>query len=269
AGIYALMTWIVTGIIRGVQPSSEVGGAFLAAFLAGAFMLLPFLGAFLAIVPPALLVIIQTPPDALIFKLVLLIFLLGAAQHVVLNLIAPRVYGHHLGMDPIILFAALLLGAKEGGIWGAFFAAPIVAIGYAIFETFYDRLTSTHPLFQVQERIEEKIQRSRPFEDLAREVRPRIVPVRTRETHHTHSPSAQSEQHPPPISGDANGTTGLGERHGVAGSEEMDGATAAHGANNAMPRLGSSQREPPISTSAAPDRSAPPHRPRRRPRRTV
>jgi hypothetical protein len=133
-------------------------------------------------VPPALLVLIQAPPDALIFWLILLIFLLGAWQHVVLNLIAPKVYGHHLGIDPIVLFAAMLLEAKVGGVWGAFFAAPMVAIGYAILETFYDRFTSTHPAFLVQERLEEERARYEPFEQTAREVRPHLTPVRTHET---------------------------------------------------------------------------------------
>ncbi len=119
AGIYAFLTWITTWIVLGFKSTTPGvgGGAFLAGFLAGIFMLLPFLGAFLAVIPPALLVVIQTPPDGLILKLVILIFALGAWQHVVLNVLAPRIYGHHLGMDPIILFAALLLGAKEGGIW--------------------------------------------------------------------------------------------------------------------------------------------------------
>jgi predicted PurR-regulated permease PerM len=179
AGLYALLTWVTTWIVLTIPSGGGAGTAFLAAFLAGLFMLLPFIGAFLAVVPPALLVVIQTPPDTIIFKLILLIFLLGAWQHVVLNLIAPKVYGHHLGIDPIVLFAALLLGAKVGGVWGAFFAAPIVAIGYAIFETFYDRFTSTHPAFLVQERLEEEIARYEPFEQTAREVRPHIVPVRT------------------------------------------------------------------------------------------
>jgi len=149
AGIYALLTWLTTWAVLAVDSSvpGAGGGAFLAALLAGIFMMLPFLGAFLAVVPPVLLLVIQTPPDLLILKLVILVLLLGAWQHVVLNVLAPRIYGHHLGMDPIILFAALLLGAKEGGIWGAFFAAPIVAIGYAILETFYDRLMRTHPAF--------------------------------------------------------------------------------------------------------------------------
>jgi predicted PurR-regulated permease PerM len=200
AGIYTFFTWITTWFILALRSSvPSVGGvSFLAALLGGIFMLLPFLGAFLAVVPPALLVVIQTPPDRLILKLVVLILLLGAWQHLVLNVLAPRIYGHHLGMDPIILFAALLLGAKEGGIWGAFFAAPIVAIAYAIFETFYDRFTSTHPAFQVEERIQEEIAQDVPFEDAARQVRRQLNTDATKgigdkEGHH-HAAPPQTEK---------------------------------------------------------------------------
>jgi predicted PurR-regulated permease PerM len=45
----------------------------------------------------------------------------------------------------------LLLGAKWGGVWGAFFAGPIVAVFAAVGETFYDRFTRKLPLFQPEE----------------------------------------------------------------------------------------------------------------------
>ena len=111
-------------------------------------MLLPLIGVFLAIVPPVLLLLIQVPPSEALFRLVLLVFLLGAAQHVVLNLLAPRIFGHHMGIPTLLLFAALLLGAREGGVWGAFFAGPVVAVGYAMIEVIDDRWSATSPLFQ-------------------------------------------------------------------------------------------------------------------------
>lgn len=172
AGIYMAMSWVILMIMR--MPS----GAFLAAFLGGLLMLLPFIGAFLAIVPPAALLALQTPPSDLLPRVIVLIVLLGAAQHVALNLIAPRVYGHHLGMDPILLFGAMLLGAKVGGVWGAFFAAPMVAILYAIFETFYDRFTSQHPLFRADEDMETDV----AFEDAANHSGPERFAIHTRRT---------------------------------------------------------------------------------------
>jgi predicted PurR-regulated permease PerM len=139
-GIYAVFTWLVLLVLG--QPNGV-----LAAVLSGLIMLIPFVGAFLAIVPPALVMLLQTPSDQIFIKLAILIFLLGAAQHVVLNLIAPRIFGQHMGVPTLVLFAALLMGAKQGGVWGAFFAGPVVAVGYAMFEVFYERFQFASDLF--------------------------------------------------------------------------------------------------------------------------
>lgn len=142
AGIYAVLTGVVMLLIG--APSS----AFLAAFLAGVLMLLPFIGAFLSVVPPVLLFALQTPLDAIFPRLLVLLVLLYIAQYFCLNGIAPRMYSRHLGISPILIFAALLLGAKEGGVWGAFFSVPLAGIIYAIGATIYQRISSIHPLFQ-------------------------------------------------------------------------------------------------------------------------
>lgn len=141
AGIYAAFTWIILLCL------GQANGL-LVSLISGVIMLLPFIGAFLAIVPPMLLVLLQTPAHELLFKVILLVFLLAVAQHIVLNLMAPKIYGHHLGVPTLVLFAALLLGAKEGGVWGAFFSAPVIGVAYAMFEVFYERWSSKSALFQ-------------------------------------------------------------------------------------------------------------------------
>src|SRR5262249_8120352 len=118
-----------------------------ASLLAGLIMMVPFIGSFGAFVPPLLLVLLQGPNDQLLGKVLVLLLLLILAQQIALQLIAPRVFGKTLGVNPLILFAALLLGAKFGGVWGAFFAGPIVAVLYTIVETFYDRFAKTSAAF--------------------------------------------------------------------------------------------------------------------------
>src|SRR5262249_27069303 len=141
AGIYAAFTW---AILLALGQSNGL----LVAIVSGIIMLLPFIGVFLAMLPPALLVLLQTPPDEVVLKLIILVIALAAAQHVVLNLMAPKIFGQHMGVPTLVLFAALLLGAREGGVWGAFFAGPIVAVGYAMFEVFYVRFANRSTLFQ-------------------------------------------------------------------------------------------------------------------------
>ena len=139
--IYGLFTWIV--LLALGQPNG-----FLASLLAGLIMMIPFIGSFGAFVPPLLLVVLQTPNDELLGKVLVLVLLLIVAQQIALQLIAPRVFGKTLGVNPLVLFAALLLGAKWGGVWGAFFAGPIVAVFVAVGVTFYDRFTQNMPLFE-------------------------------------------------------------------------------------------------------------------------
>ncbi|HEX8983172.1 MAG TPA: AI-2E family transporter [Ktedonobacterales bacterium] len=138
--IYAIFTWAALALL-GQANSIPV------ALICGILMLLPFLGTFLAVVPPVALVLLQSPQDQLVGNLVILLIALIVAQQITLQVIAPRVFGATMGVHPLILFAGLLLGAKVGGVWGAFFAGPIVAIAYSMFEVFYDRYQRSSPLF--------------------------------------------------------------------------------------------------------------------------
>lgn len=147
AAIYAALTYLVLLILG--QPNG-----LLAALLAGIIMMVPFIGSFVAIAPPLLIVLLQTPPDQLIGKLIVLLVFLVVAQQIALNLIAPRVFGHTMGVNPLILLAGFLIGAKVGGVWGAFFAGPIIAVLYATLETAYERFAATSPLFKQPPAVE-------------------------------------------------------------------------------------------------------------------
>ncbi|MGH2503281.1 MAG: AI-2E family transporter [Ktedonobacterales bacterium] len=149
AAIYGALTWLILAFFG-------LGDAWFVALISGALIWLPFIGAFLAVVPPLLLVAVVTPSHLLLIKLAILGLLLGAAQHIALNLIAPRVFGQHMRVPTLILFAALLLGAGEGGVWGAFFAGPVVAVAYAILEVFYGRFSASSALFQGEAQLDEE-----------------------------------------------------------------------------------------------------------------
>ena len=140
AAIYAAFTW-------GILAALGAPDSWLVAAISGLLLILPLIGPFLTIVPPALALLLRTPANELIFKEVLLIVLLAAAQHLVLNLLAPRIFGQHMGVPTLLLFGALLLGSAEGGVWGAFFAAPIIALVYALARVYYDRFSATSPLY--------------------------------------------------------------------------------------------------------------------------
>ena len=53
-------------------------------------------------------------------------------QQVMFNVVSPRVLSSSVGVHPLFVFAALLVGSRVAGFWGVFLALPIAGIG-AIF----------------------------------------------------------------------------------------------------------------------------------------
>jgi predicted PurR-regulated permease PerM len=139
--IYGILTWMILMIFQ--QANGLLVGV-----VSGIIMLLPFIGPPLSIVPPLLLVLLQSPASNLGWNLVLLIIALIIAQQIVMQMLAPRIFGSQMGIHPLLLFAALLIGAKFGGVWGAFFAGPIIAVAYAMARVYYDRFSENSPLFE-------------------------------------------------------------------------------------------------------------------------
>jgi len=51
-----------------------------------------------------------------------------ALQQVLFNVLAPRILSQQIGLHPLLVFFAVLTGARVAGIWGAIFGVPIVAV---------------------------------------------------------------------------------------------------------------------------------------------
>ncbi len=98
------------------------------------FMLIPLVGPFLALVPPLFVALLEAPGVALWLLIALVVF-----QFVIGNVLMPRLLSQALGLHPLLVFAAILLGAKIGGFWGAFFGIPIVGVIWAMIVFFYER----------------------------------------------------------------------------------------------------------------------------------
>ncbi len=139
--LYGALTWLMLVLLGATN-------GLLVALLSGAVMLLPFIGPFLAIIPPVFLLLLETPSDQVAVKVLILLVLLVLAQQLVMQVLAPRIFGDSMGVHPLLLFAALLIGAKLGGAWGAFFAAPICALVCATLDVFYTRFAKESPMFQ-------------------------------------------------------------------------------------------------------------------------
>src|SRR3989454_2341944 len=93
------------------------------ATLSGLAMIIPFFGPIIAEIP-VLVVALLGAPDIFFWVLALTI----ALQQIVLNVISPRIMSHAIGIHPIFVFLALLLGSRIAGFWGVFLAVPVAGI---------------------------------------------------------------------------------------------------------------------------------------------
>src|SRR5579884_3109099 len=116
-----LVLSISYGIGTGVVMSmAGLEFTLLASVFAALVMLIPFLGPVLAVAPPALLALLVYPE-----RVWWILLALVGLQLALLNVVSPRVMSRTVGMHPLLVFAAVLVGAKFAGLWGALFGVPV------------------------------------------------------------------------------------------------------------------------------------------------
>lgn len=93
--------------------------------LAGFANLVPYLGLVFGLLPAALMTFLQYQEWLPVLQVALLF---GGVQAVEGFLITPRVVGDKLGLHPVVVMLAVLLGAEFFGFLGIFLAVPVVAV---------------------------------------------------------------------------------------------------------------------------------------------
>jgi predicted PurR-regulated permease PerM len=111
--------------------------------VAGIAMIIPVIGPYLAMAPPLILAVIFNPSS--VWWVFVLLFVL---QFVVINVMMPRIMGQSVGLHPVVIFAAVLVGARVGGAWGAIFGVPVAAMLYLLVRAFYQRVVMRMPLYR-------------------------------------------------------------------------------------------------------------------------
>jgi predicted PurR-regulated permease PerM len=130
ATVYGFLTYLVA-------LKFDLSYPLLIGVFAAVMMLIPFIGTFIAIVPPLLVYIVTHPFHLPTF--VILFVLLVASQQVVLQFLAPRVMGTAVGMHPLLVVLGLLLGIKVAGLWGAIFGVPVFGVVVDTVDLIYRR----------------------------------------------------------------------------------------------------------------------------------
>jgi len=139
---------VVGGYIRGQLITSAIIGVFTFIVLlsvgvpnAIAFGVLaafadaiPLIGAFIAIVPATMAAFTESPTQALIVLGALLVYQQFEDRYLV-----PRVYGQTLGLQPLAVLIAVLVGAELLGIPGILLALPAAAAGKVVLDLILDK----------------------------------------------------------------------------------------------------------------------------------
>jgi predicted PurR-regulated permease PerM len=118
--IQSLVGGVGTGLI---MSALQVDYALLSSVVAALVLLIPFVGPVLAVVLPVMIALL-THPEVTVYLFVALL----ALQQVIFNVLAPRILSQQVGLHPLLVFFAVLSGARVAGVWGAIFGVPIVAV---------------------------------------------------------------------------------------------------------------------------------------------
>ncbi len=100
----------------------------------GFLMAIPFFGPFVAWAPPVIVAAV-TKPDALFAT----IAIMGIGWFLVQNVLQPRILAGAIGLHPVVVLAAVLIGTKLFGVAGAIFGLPIAAVISSFFFYFLRR----------------------------------------------------------------------------------------------------------------------------------
>jgi predicted PurR-regulated permease PerM len=92
------------------------------AILAGALEIVPYIGPTISVIPAVIVGFLQAP---IIGLLVLALYIL--VQQIENHVIVPQVMGRVVGLNPVVVILALLVGAKLAGALGALLAVPAAA----------------------------------------------------------------------------------------------------------------------------------------------
>ena len=89
---------------------------------------IPYFGQLVSWAPPVVVAVLFQPEAALPALIIMAVGLL-----LLVNLVQPRVIGTSVGLSPLAVLAAVLIGGQLAGVLGAVFAVPVAAAGLAIY----------------------------------------------------------------------------------------------------------------------------------------
>ena len=127
--IIGILCWIGCLVLGFENP-------LLISFIVGVTNVIPYFGPFIGAIPCALIVLLQSPMDMLIFCIFILIL-----QQFDGNILGPKLLGDSLGLTSFWIIFSVAIMTGIFGIVGMFIGVPLFAIIYMLVKDYiYDRL---------------------------------------------------------------------------------------------------------------------------------
>jgi predicted PurR-regulated permease PerM len=139
--LFAILYGIVTAIIMTIPPF-QLDYVVIASIGAALCMIIPLIGGLIAYIPPVFVALVT--PDK---PWPLLLIVLFVIQTIMVNVLGPRILSSAIGLHPIYVVAALLVGGQIAGIWGALFGIPVAGAINLIGRPLLRRLRSQSTLY--------------------------------------------------------------------------------------------------------------------------
>lgn len=118
SAIVGLICYIVCAILN--MPY-----ALLVSVIVGVTNIIPFFGPFIGAIPSAVIILMVSPPKALIFIIFVVIL-----QQLDGNIIGPKILGNSIGINGFWVMFAIILGAGLFGFWGMLLGVPVFVVIY-------------------------------------------------------------------------------------------------------------------------------------------
>lgn len=125
---------IIIGLVTGLSLQAVgMPGALILGIVAGAFEVIPSLGPTLAMIPAVIVALIQGSDVLAAYGItnlgfaIITVAIYFIIQQLENSIIVPRVIGSSVNLHPVVIICGVVIGFSIAGIWGAFFAAPVIA----------------------------------------------------------------------------------------------------------------------------------------------
>lgn len=120
-----------------VMMMLDVPSITLVTVIVAVLLMIPVVGGMIALIPPVLIIALNQPQQILLYVIIMV-----CVQQILFNVILPRIMGKAVGLHPLLVFGALLIGSAVAGPWGVLFGIPLAGVAAAVANYGYMRM---HP----------------------------------------------------------------------------------------------------------------------------